>query len=416
MTRSNDATCTSARTIPTSTLEDALQVQKAETGDICPDSQQEFLWNWLANPDSTPWDLLDLLVNGRLTVAGNPDNLWTKDSNTRCDRSWMAYDGYRSTPAYLTLLEKLPSLDNPTRPAFRKVLAVRVGELFTELAKDKNLRSKLQLYHWSELFNFAHHVCIPDALGEPVLRLQQAFDKDGQLPYPAESDRAHEFMRLLSRVQPDNSLASRWIALLRAAPGNEKTVDNTLPATYLAAWRAIRLLPEDTLTYDEVTDALTCLCQNVSSQDLTLEARQEIGRKIAESPTAGHLRDATTLALATLWPKNHWLEMPDPVVFAGATVSDVAFLGGLLRHVPRTLSDHRELIEYAYEQRARKLSYSANLRKPGVVTQTLVDDKTTLNKFLDLVMNNAERNIKDSYRQLRQRKEAAAKDTPNVTV
>ena len=278
------------------------------------------LWQWLATPGIPAKVLLDLARTGSLSLPEDPG-----DSTPRR----VMFSGYRGEEPYLWLIQCLPSDNNSTQHIFRRVLAGRLGQVFALIASDQSLRTELRPHEWSSLIDFAHRVCVPDALASGVMQLQRTFDSEGRLPYPADSVRTQEFIRLLGRVQPDNSLSDRWLALLSAEPDAAETSDPTMPASLLEAWRGICLLPE-AVSFGFVEDAVERLCRAVEKRYSSDRFRRSVVEKYTATACVrlqlGVFRD---LALASSWRGCRWLSLPDPVLFAVATIRELAFLGQL---------------------------------------------------------------------------------------
>jgi hypothetical protein len=332
------------------------------------------LWQWLATPGIPAKVLLDLVRTGSLSLPEDPG-----DSTPRR----VMFSGYRGEEPYLWLIQCLPSDNNPTQHIFRRALAGRLGQVFALIASDQSLRTDLRPQEWSSLIDFAHKVCVPDALASGVMQLQRTFDSEGRLPYPADSVLTQEFIRLLGRVQPDNSLSDRWLALLSAEPDAAEKSDPTMPASLLEAWRGICLLPE-AVTFGFVEDAVGRLCRAVEKRYSSDKFRRSVVEKYAAVPCVrrqmGVYRD---LALASSWRGCRWLSLPDPVLFAVATIRELAFLGQLgeaLSSVRDPLVPH---VTAMYGEVASVLppgsSRSWRLEVPGLSSQ---DSETSLSQQL----------------------------------
>jgi hypothetical protein len=163
-----------------------------------------------------------------------------------------------------------------------------------------------------------------------------------------------EFIRLLGRVQPDNSLSDRWLALLSAEPDAAEKSDPTMPASLLEAWRGICLLPE-AVTFGFVEDAAGRLCRAVEKRYSSDRFRRSVVEKYAAVPCVrtetGVFRKS---ALAGLWRQHQWLPLPHPLPYLLCKISDLGFLGQASLWLQNTGSPYCDLAELMYRARWQK--------------------------------------------------------------
>jgi hypothetical protein len=298
------------------------------------------LWNWLANPYASSLDLLQAIRTGELQSRS-----FTGGVNAECNSAW--FRGYRDESPHLWLLRCLPAAANITRPDFVRVLASRLGGLFRHIAENSELRGELVVANWSDLFDFAHRICITSELFDGVMRLQEAFDNDRRLPYPFDHACADNFTRLIGRVQPDNRYCDRWSRLLDLEDQHRASVDPTFPAEWLTAWQSLCLLPEPA-PFDVFEQCAERLCRRLSNSYKNPAVLTRLGKSIATVPALCN-SSHRSLVLARLWNDYQWLPVPDPLVFAIAVVRDFGFLGQITVALQSVNSGILSLAEAMYQ-------------------------------------------------------------------
>ncbi len=325
-------------------------------------SLERAFWNWLSTPNVPLEDLLELVRTGRLQVS--------EQSGEGTGQKTLS-SPYRDGEPYEWVLQCLPAAENPAQPVFRRVLAGRLGQLFALIAADKSVRSSLRLRDWSSLFDFAHRVCIPDALAAGVMRLQATFDAEGTLPYPPDSVRAQNFIRLLARVQPDNSFLDRWLAALSAEPGLEEQANPVMPASLTEAWRGFCLLPQ-AVPLEVVEKAAGFLCRGIEQRYSSDAVRRtEIERYLSFMFTSKENERFAKLAVAGLWEKHKWLPPPDLLTYSFSKKRDPAFLSQASKLLNTIDSPFGSLAATIYHALwSRQLPHIRNdlVKPPGVVS------------------------------------------------
>ena len=361
-------------------------------------SLERAFWEWLATPNVPKENLLELVRTGWLQVS----DLSGEGAGQKTLSS-----PYRDGEPYEWVLQCLPAAENPALPLFRRVLAGRLGQVFALIAADKSVRSSLRLRDWTSLFDFAHRVCIPDALAAGVMRLQATFDAEGTLPYPPDSVRAQNFIRLLARVQPDNSFLDRWLAALSAEPGLEEQANPVMPASLTEAWRGFCLLPQD-VPLEVVEKAAGFLCRGIEQRYSSDAVRRtEIERYLSFTTAGTRIRIYLDLALAKLWQNYRWLPLRDPMLFAVATLPELAFLGQLLNALSTVDDPLVSRISAMYDHVAEKLSLHprAPTHKPDSQpdeSDVAAPDRKLIDSFVDASSRYLNSSIAKELQDLRQ--------------